>query len=213
MGRIALLSFLWLTPIACKSDPAPPPPAPAAPAVPAVPATPPMVNPANPMQALAQMQALTGAMGNNPNANVLNWRELAPLLPDEVAGWKASGEVKGESNTIGTISSTDVHREYKRGALTARVKIIDTSATAILAAGFGMARMISSDGSDRYQKGIEVAGHPAIEEWKAGSKHGKVTLLVGGRFLVEANASGVPDAKPLLALLGGLDLSKLAGLK
>ncbi|HZS38653.1 MAG TPA: hypothetical protein VFF06_17600 [Polyangia bacterium] len=222
MRRIALLSLLLLAPLGCddkKGAPAAPsapsanPAAPSVPSAPNVPANPAV--PANPNDPAAQMQkALGGMFGaqNNPNAKAVSWRDLAPLLGDDLAGWKADGDVKGESTQMGAFSVSEARRSYKKGDSSATVKIVDTSMNTMLAAAFNMARMANVDASDHYQKGIDIAGAPGVEEWHSGGKNAKVSVLVGGRFIVESNTSGVPDAKPLVELVGKLDFGKLASL-
>jgi hypothetical protein len=230
MRRIVLLSLV-LAPLGCDDKkPAPASTAPAATSAPAMnagaPAAPtgaaptgtaPAANPNDPAaQAQQALGGLLGAMGGQkpgaPPAKAVNWRDLQPLLADELAGWKADGEAKGESTQMGAFSVTEVRRNYKKDALTTELKIVDTSMNTMLQAAFNMARMANVDASDHYAKGIDIAGAPAFEEWHASNKHAKVSALVGGRFIVETQVSGVPDGKPLVELVSKLDFGKLAGL-
>jgi hypothetical protein len=225
MRRIALLSLLVLAPLGCddkKAEPAAPtapaaagsPAMPSAAGAPAAPSAP--SAPANPNDPAAQMQkalgGMFGAAGNNPNAKAVSWRDLAPFLGDDVGGWKADGDVKGESTQMGAFSVSEARRTYKKDTVTTTIKIVDTSMNTMLAAAFNMARMANVDASDHYQKGIDIGGAPGVEEWHSGGKNAKVSVLVGGRFIIETNTSGVPDAKGLVELVGKLDLGKLAAL-
>ena len=218
MNRIALLAFALISPMACNKDDGAATTAPVAPPVAATPATaPPGVTakaPGDPAAALLQMQKVLGASAaNNANVKAVSWRDLAPLLADDLDGWKADGEVKGESTSMGAISVSEAKRQYKKDGVTAHVQISDTSMNTMLAAAFNMARLTNVDASDHYQKGIDIAGNPGVEEWRAGGKEGRATMLVGGRFIVEAHANPTTDAKGLVGLVTKLDLSKLAALK
>jgi hypothetical protein len=159
------------------------------------------------------MEQLGQAMGQlqKPGAKAVNWRDLVGLLGDDIGGWKATAPARGETNTMGQFSVSEASRSYKNGDVTAHVKIVDTSMNNMLVAGWKMARSVTQDSSDRYQRPIDVGGQPAIEEWSSG-KHGKVTVLASDRFIIEADAGGVPDTKGLAELAGKLDMSKLASL-
>ncbi len=224
MRRIALVSLIALFPLGCSDKepakpaaptataPAPAPAtAPAAPANPAAPAAP--ANPQDPAAAMNQMaKMLGGAMGgaNDPNAKTVNWRDLAPLLADDLAGWKGTATATGESTAMGAFKVTEVKRDYTKDTASAHLKIVDTSMNQMMQAAFNMARMANVDASDHYTRGVDIAGSPGLEEWHQG-KNGKVAVLVGGRFIVEASASNVPDTKSLMEMVNKLDLGKLAG--
>jgi len=169
-------------------------------------------NPQDPGQAMAKMFGAMAQATQNPNAKAVNWRDLVPLFPDAAGDWKATDPASGESTAVGGFQVTEAKRKYKKDTFSTQLKIVDTSMNAMLAAAFNMARMANVDASDHYQRGIDIGGNPGVEEWRQGSKNGKVTALVGGRFIVEAECTGVPDTKDLLALVTKLDLAKLAGL-
>ncbi len=157
-----------------------------------------------------QQQALAQA-GAAQQKTAVNWRLLMPTLSDDLAGWKADGEAKGETTAIGAMSISKVERNYTKDGKPAHVEIVDTAVMPALASSFNMMRMASSDGSDRYARGFEVGGNPGWEEWSKGGS-AKATVLISGRFLVAANASGLPDAKPMIELVGKIDAARLAAL-
>ncbi len=223
MRRTSLLFLIALAPFGCKKDApeeATPTPAVAKPilnpaTVPANPfavaKTPNAANPQDPAQAMAQLGNMMAATQQGGGKTV-GWREIAPILVDDAAGWKGEAPAKGETSAMGAFSVSEVSRSYKKDAVTAHVKIVDTNMNAMLAAGFNMARTVNVDASDHYNRPIDVGGQPGVEEWHD-NKTGKITALVAGRFIVEVNASGVPDTKGLAELTGKLDLGKLASLK
>jgi hypothetical protein len=198
-------------PAANPANPAVPAANPAVPAAnPANPAAP--GNPQDPAQALAKAFGALGQATQNPNAKAVNWRDILPLLTDGLGDWKASAPGSGESTAMGGFNITEAKRNYSKGTAVAHIKIVDTSMNQMLAAAFNMARMANVDASDHYQRGIDLAGNPGVEEWHQGSKHAKVSALIGGRFVVEADTNDAPDTKELVALVGKLDLAKLASL-
>ena len=157
------------------------------------------------------MQKAMAAAGAAQQKTAVNWRELMPLLGDSLGGWKAEGEAKGETNSAMGMSVSQVSRSYTKEGKTAKVEIFDTAVMPMLAQAFQMARMASSDGSDHYAKGIDVAGNPGWDEWKK-SGESTVTTLVNNRFLLKASASGLPDSKPMGELVKAVDIGKLASL-
>jgi hypothetical protein len=219
MRRTSVLFLIALAPFGCKKD-TPEEAAPAAAAkpilnpatVPANPlAKPGAGNPQDPAQAMAQLGNMMAATQQGGGKTV-SWREIVPILVDDAAGWKGEEAAKGETNAMGAFSVSEASRHYKKDGVTAKVKIVDTNMNAMLAAGFNMARMANVDASDHYNRPIDIAGQPGVEEWHS-SKSGKVTVLVAGRFIVEVEASGIADTKGLAELTGKLDLGKLASMK
>ena len=158
------------------------------------------------MQKQAMQQA---GMGQQKTA--VNWRELMPLLGDDLAGWKAEGEAKGQTTAAMGMTFSQVERAYSKDGKRANVQIFDTAVMPQLAAAFNMARTMSSDGSDSYARAVDIGGAPGWEQWHKGGSS-EVTVLVGNRFLVKATASGLADAKGLTESLGKIDLVKLAAL-
>ena len=216
MRKLAAILIL----VACnKSEPAapaqqpaaaPPPTAPAAAPPPTAAPTPPAGMPQDPEKAMQQLGQAMGQL-QKPGAKAVNWRDLVGLLGDDLAGWKATAPAKGETSSMGAFSVTEASRSYKNGDVSAHVKIVDTSMNNMLVAGWKMARSVTQDSSDHYQRPIDVGGQPAIEEWHS-SKSGKITVLAADRFLIEVDSGNVPDTKGLAELAGKLDMGKLASL-
>jgi hypothetical protein len=157
---------------------------------------------------LAAMQALTS--GGGPS---VNWRQLQPFLPDKIGSFEASGELKGETQKMGTFQTSQVSRSYKEGDVRASVKISDSSAMPLLRAPFAMAAMVEEDSTSGFKKGKKIDGHSAIVEWKEKSKESDVTVLVADRFVVDIDVSKATSPEAGEALFKQLDLAKLSALK
>jgi hypothetical protein len=157
---------------------------------------------------LAAMQALAAGGGAS-----VNWRQLQPFLPDELGGFAASSELKGETQKMGNFQTSQVSRSYKEGDVRASVKISDSSAMPLLRAPFAMAAMVEEDSTSGFKKGKKIDGHTAIVEWKEKSKQSEVTVLVADRFVVDIDVSKAASPEAAEALLKQLDLAKLTALK
>jgi hypothetical protein len=156
---------------------------------------------------LAAAQALTA--GGGP---AVNWRKLAPFLPDAIGELKADGDVKGETQKMGTFENSKVSRRYKLGESTVSISIADGSAMPLLRTPFAMAAMVSEDSSEGFKKGTKIDGHTAIVEWRDKAKRSEATALVGERFVlnVEISKAAAPEAaENVVKQMPLADLAKL----
>jgi len=157
---------------------------------------------------LAAMQAL-GASGGP----AVNWRKLAPFLPDAIGELKADGDVKGKTEKAGPMEHSNVSRDYKLGESRVDISIADSSAIPMMRAPFAMVAMISEDSSEGFKKGTKIAGNTAIVEWRDKSKHSEATALIGDRFIVKVEVSKAAKPEAAQELLAQLNLAEIAKLK
>lgn len=157
---------------------------------------------------LAAMQAL-GASGGP----AVNWRKLAPFLPDTLGELKADGDVKGKTEKAGPMEHSNVSRNYKLDDGRVNISIADSSAIPMMRAPFAMVAMISEDSSEGFKKGTKIAGHTAIVEWRDKSKRSEATALVGERFIVKVEVSKAAKPEAAQELLAQLNLTEIAKLK
>lgn len=157
---------------------------------------------------IAALQAMGASQGP-----VVNWRELAKFVPETLGGFAKHGELDGSTNSMGGMQVTKVERDYKSGEQSADIEITDANMVAMLKMPFAMISMINEDSTRGFKKGKQVAGQPAIVEWTESSKHSKVTMLVGDRYIVnvEVRHATANDAAEKLA--AALDIAGLAALK
>lgn len=158
---------------------------------------------------LAAMQAMQQA-GGGP---VVNWRQLAPYLPEKFEGYEARGELDGRTTSTGGMQFTEVKRRYKQGDKKLRIQITDTSMAGMLRAPFAMAAMINEDSTRGYKKGTKLDGHSAIVEWESKRKRSKATALVGERFVVSIRVDGTESDEEAQRLLKALPLNEIAKLR
>jgi len=157
---------------------------------------------------LAAMAAM-GA-GSGP---VVNWRELAAFVPETIGAFSHQGDLDGSTNSMGGMQVSKVERNYKAGEQSAEIRITDANLYAMLKMPFAMAAMINEDSSRGFKKGKRIADHPAIVEWDESSKHSKVMMLVGDRYILEisVNHADANDSAEKLAAL--VNIAGLAALK
>jgi len=160
-------------------------------------------------KALAGMKAMQGS-GGGP---VVNWRQLAPHLPDALQGYKASSELDGATNSAGGMEVTEVKRRYKQGGRSMRVQITDTSMASMLRAPFAMAAMIKEDSTRGYKKGKSIGSHTAIVEWESKRKRSKATGLIGKRFVISVQVDDAQTEDEAEQVLKALPLDAIAALK
>ena len=163
-------------------------------------------------QAAAQAMGAAVRGAGKKLGPVVNWRKLAPFVPESLPGFESAGDLDGSTSGVGEIKVTRVRRRYRAGKRTATVAIQDTSLMPAIRAGFAMARNVTEDSTRRLRRPVEVGGQPGVLEWRKSGPRSKVQVLVGGRFLVEVSVRPAADTDEALALAGKLDLAGLADL-
>lgn len=133
---------------------------------------------------------------------------LKAALPASAAGF-ARGEVETESASAGGFGSASAQADYTRGDTSARLRVVDISSAgpmAGLAAAFSIER--SHEQGDTYEKVGRVGGVMTMEKYDRGTRRGEYGILVGDRFLVQAEGGGV-DMGDLKRLVGSVDRGNL----
>ena len=173
--------------------------------------------PQGPAQMKAAMEAMAKAgaamQGGQVQGKVVNWRKLAPFVPEKIGDYTPTRELKGSTGGMGQMQVTTVKRRYKAGDKKLKVEIVDTSLVPAMRASFAMIQSINEDSSDGVRRGTTVAGQPALLEWRKARQRGKLTIICGGRFLVNISLRPSDDPQEVLKLAASFDLKGLAGLK
>ena len=136
--------------------------------------------------------------------------KLKALLPTSIGGWQRTAV---ESTGAGGVGS-QAEGTYTSGDKSFRLKIVDMAALGALA-GLGSAMGVTSDreDADGYEKTGTVDGHMQLEQWSRGSSSGKFSVMVGNRFMVEADGSAgsIDELKAAVAAVSPDALEDLAG--
>lgn len=147
------------------------------------------------------------ALTDAPKAPVVNWRELAPFLPDELAGFTAAKDLKGKTAALGTMKATTVKRPYTQGDRKLRVEIVDTSLAPVLRVGFATWKAYSEDSTEGIKKAVKVDGHQALLNWRKRRSKGEITVLVAGRFMVKVRLKPSKKPEDVIAVVRKMDLA------
>ena len=164
------------------------------------------------MLALVTCMAASTIVAQPAQGKTVGYRQLQAFFPT-IPDWTRA-EATGDDVTVGmSISTAQV--TYTKGDSSVLLEITDTAMSQLVIGP--VAAMIQSVAIEQpangYRKASTAGGFPAIEEWDGDTKNATLTAIVGGRFIVKANASEVSDIKPARAVLEAVDLKKLAALK
>lgn len=142
----------------------------------------------------------------------VSFEALQSLLP-AVPGW-TRGEMTGMVLSV-PMRGTQASLTLSRGDAKMSIEIIDTvfnqalyaPVAAYLTDGFAS----STDSGTK--RSVKIQGQPAFEEFTAVDQTAAITILVGRRFLVHVQTTGVPDLTSARAAADGIDMTRLAALK
>lgn len=150
-----------------------------------------------------------------PAQEPIHFSKLIPFLPNTVEGFAAE-KAEGSTSAAMGFKMTEVSRVYHKGspdgAETASVKIMDGTASQFFAAAFTAASQFSRESTEGYEKGYMLDGYQAVEKYNTEDKDGELTVMVGGRYLIQIDINGLEN-KALQDWWKKIDAKKLAELK
>jgi hypothetical protein len=155
---------------------------------------------------------IAGGDGTAKPVDPVNFRDLIALLPAP-AGWERE-KPTGERMSA-PVNFADASVRMMKGDATVTAKITDSALNQLLVAPFAMflAGNFEHETDHGYEKAVKIGDAPAFEKWDSETKSGNLTVVVNKRFIVEIDGSTIDDPKVLHAILGEIDLKKLADLK
>jgi hypothetical protein len=161
--------------------------------------------------AVKQMgEAITGSVGIEP----VDFRTLKELLPESVAGMKRVGSEGSRTNIVGIASSRAeaTYEDGKGGRIILEISDVGTF-SAVTAMAFAWVNVeIDKEGDSGYERTTTVSGRKAYERYRKAGRTGELDVIVAGRFIVGAKATGV-EMKVFKEAVARLDLGKLEALK
>lgn len=146
----------------------------------------------------------------------VDFKKLKELLPDTIGGLKrsnAEGMKQGVSGMKFSKAEGSYSEEGKDGS--ASVTITDFGGMPGMIEGMAAWSGIDIDNESdtEIQKTLEVAGHKAYAEINKENKSGQISLVVGGRFVVEIRVDGgAPDIEALKTQAEAMRLKELEAL-
>lgn len=137
---------------------------------------------------------------------------LKAMLPAALPSGFARTEIEASSGGAAGISGANASGTYTRGDGRITLEVTDMAAMGAFAS-MASAFNVQSDRetATSYEKVSNVNGRMTDEEFDRQARSGKYSVLVGNRFVVEANGSGV-DINDLKAAVQSVDLNHLQSL-
>ncbi|MGB5848973.1 MAG: hypothetical protein WBH40_10830 [Ignavibacteriaceae bacterium] len=167
------------------------------------------------------MKKLEDMMSGGEEVEVVNFRKLKELLPEELDEMKRTGSSGEKTNAFG-INVSKAEGEYKSEDNKQKIKItiLDMGSMKGLAGMTAFAwswAEIDKESDDGFERTFEYKGHKAYEKYNTNYQDGEVQVLVAKRFMVEIKGSDTPMEKMHSALdevnIGDLESMKDEGKK
>ncbi|THD37985.1 MAG: YIP1 family protein [Sphingomonas sp.] len=155
-----------------------------------------------------KMQASLAGNGNGAGTKAVDPAALQNLIPASLSGWNRTSIESTGGGALG-VNVSDATAQFAAGDQSFHLKISDTGAVGALA---GLVNVnSSSQTATGYKKTSLQDGNMVTEEWDNSSKSGTYSVLVGKRFVVEAEGSA-PSIDVLKSAVGSVNLGQLAAL-
>jgi hypothetical protein len=155
-------------------------------------------------------EALSGSVGVEP----VDFRKLRDLLPASIAGLKRTAAEGSRTNVVGIASSKAqaTYEDGKGGRIVLEITDVGTL-SGVTAMAFAWVNVeIDKEGTSGYERTTTVNGRKAYERYDSATRTGELDVIVAGRFIVGAKATGV-EMKVFREAVEKLDLAKLDALK
>ena len=142
----------------------------------------------------------------------VSFKVLLDFLPKSVENL-TPGTPEGETTTLNGSSFSFARNSFESadGAMSAKVEIFDYAFIGLMYAPFQIlfSGSYNRESSKGYEKSVKIGEGPGFMKWEAENRHGEATTLVGKRFIVRCETTGLPDgtAKKVLETI---DLKSLA---
>jgi hypothetical protein len=137
---------------------------------------------------------------------------LKTFLPDSIAGFSRT-EVSAGSGGVAGMSGSNAEGAYKKGEASFRLTITDMGAMGAMAGMAGALNVQSStESGGRYEKVGKINGRMTTESFDRNTGRGSYGVMVGERFMVQAEGDGVTigDLKEAVASVNPQRLEQMA---
>ena len=155
---------------------------------------------------VAVLKSLVG--GGKSHVTTLTREELKADLPASVDSL-ARTTAESRSGAYAGISGTSASASYGgSGPGSVFIELTDAANMSGLTTIMGMAFGIESEDDNGYEKGAEVGGIKVHEKWTNSGKQSEIIGIVGDRFFVDVNGSGL-DMSEAEKAFQSVDIAKL----
>jgi hypothetical protein len=143
----------------------------------------------------------------------VNFRELKELLPSSIAGMDQQNAEGQTSGAMG-FSISQAEADYQSGDKNIRLSIMDAGGVsgALMGLAAWSVATVDRETTDGYERTSTLKGHKSYERYTKSSQDGQVSVIVGSRFVVNAEGSGV-SMNELKQAVEKVNLNKLEKLQ
>ena len=160
--------------------------------------------------------AAAGALAAGRASDAVDFQVLKELLPEDINGMPRTSSDGEKNSAMGfTLSRAEARYETQGTNSSIKVEISDVGAMtgAAAMAAYAWASMeVDRENETGYEKTTTIKGYRGYEKFDRQTNYGELSLMVGGRFMVELEGNEV-SMDALKAALDKLDLGKLEGMK
>jgi hypothetical protein len=150
------------------------------------------------------------------NVQTVDFRELKALLPESLPGMKRTNASGEKTSAFGmNVSQSKGDYSTEDGSKRIDITLTDIGSMTGLAgmAVFGWYYAdLDRETDTGYEKTTNFNGYKAYEEYNNQNKNGKIQVLVGDRFWIEADGDGV-SMDEIKNALGNINFGKLESMK
>lgn len=142
-------------------------------------------------------------------AEVVNFKELLPLVDIKIPGWAMEGKPSGATLKQGNVMVSEARVSFRAQDQTLEVIIMDFLGNSI---PFLNGQHLEMESSEETVRTTEVQGFKALETLRHRERQGELSISVANRFWVKIDAEGIDNLEVLTKVAQQMDLKKLAAL-
>jgi hypothetical protein len=163
-------------------------------------------------EAQAAMGALGTLLGGGKHVDPIGTDELKKFVPDTFAGLAKTGS-SAEKNGIAGLMVSKAEATYGESGKDVTLRVSDTGGVSgMMALANWAGAQEEHENQDEAERTYKQGGRLVHEKQSKTGGTNEYSIVLGDRFLVEAEGNGV-DLNTLKAAVGGLDLGRLEGMK
>ena len=129
---------------------------------------------------------------NSNEVKPISFKELIGYLPRSPRGWTTE-KPKGQTNSFGGYSVSQVKQSYVKKDKTMTVSIFDWTFNSALYLPFLLSTEFSRESTDGYNKGVEIGDIPGRQSYNYQTKDGSLNLLIDRRFFVQIDGDNIEE--------------------
>jgi hypothetical protein len=152
---------------------------------------------------------MLGGLVMPARAEVVNFKELLPLVDIKISGWAMEGKPNGTTLKQGKVVVSEARASFKAGDRTLEIVIMDFLGKPM---PFLMGQPLEMETSEETVRSTAVQGFKALEIYRPQDKQGEINISVADRFWVKLDGEGIDNLEVLRNAAQQMDLQKLATL-